>query len=362
MLDNVLRYLPSRYFNLGTLFFWLSVQSVYNQIQYTALAGTDRQIDWLNGWFLLSPWFFLWCFLTVAIYVSIKIIASADSRDSLRFIMHSMVMCCLLVFYWLTSSFFYLLLASEPLSGFNAYVVQQIRGTFQLDILIYLGVWFVCKGILFYASLMGEKLEIKQLQNALINERLKTLHSQLNPHFLFNTLNTIASLVRLKREKEAVTALSELSQMLRSILENKNNDDVKVKEEISFIKSYLLIQKMRFSDKLESIINVDEDCLELEIPNMLIHPLVENAVQHGSQLESNNNLVSLNISRKHDQLVIKLTNKVVIDDKHMGFGIGLSHTQERLVKLYENYQLELNPDKNGMFETVLSIPIGGRGA
>lgn len=362
MLDTVRRYLPSRYFNLGALFFWLSVQSVYNQIQYTALEGTERQIDWLNGWLLLSPWFFLWCLLTVAIYISIKIIASTDSRNSLRFIMHATVMCCLLVLYWLTSSFFYLLLSSEPLSGLNAYFIEQIKDTFQLDILIYLGVWFVCKGILLYATLMGEKLELKQLQNALINERLKTLHSQLNPHFLFNTLNTIASLVRLKREKEAVTALSELSQMLRRILENKNNDDVKVKEEISFIKSYLLIQKMRFSDKLESVINVDEDCLEIEIPNMLIHPLIENAVQHGSQLESNNNLVSLKISREEDQLVIKLTNKVVVDDKHMGFGIGLSHTRERLAKFYDNYQLDLNPDKNGMFETILSIPIGGRGA
>ena len=179
---------------------------------------------------------------------------------------------------------------------------------------------------------------------------------------MFNTLNTIASLVRLKREKDAVNALSELSQMLRTILENKNNEDVRIKDEIAFINCYLSIQKMRFAEKLETKVTVAEDCLNIQIPNMLLHPLVENAVQHGSQLESNKNPLNLDIKRTHNELRVKLTNKVAHNEKHKGFGIGLTNTRARLSRLYSHFQLELNPINDDVFETLLAIPIGEQDA
>lgn len=358
MFNTIRNNFPSPYFILGTLFFWLSVHSIYNDIQFDALQGTTRQSDWLDGWILLSPWFFLWMVLTFVIYISIKIIDDMHQSAWLKFALHSLVMLLLLSSYLAASSILFLLITSEPLSTFYEYLTNQIKDSFQLDLFIYFGTWSVCKGILFYASHMSKKLEIKSLQHELVNERLKTLHSQLNPHFLFNTLNTISSLVRLKRENDAVVALSELSQMLRRILENKDNNDVKVKDEIEFIHSYLAIQKMRFSDKLVSKISVNLDCFELKIPSMLIHPLIENAVLHGSQLESNNNLVTLDIERLDNELRIRLTNKAVSDDKHEGFGIGISHTRERLAKLYDKFQFELTHKESGVFETLLTIPIG----
>jgi LytS/YehU family sensor histidine kinase len=90
---------------------------------------------------------------------------------------------------------------------------------------------------------------------------------------------------------------------------------------------------------------------------MLLHPLVENAVQHGSQLESNRNLVDLNVSREGDQLLVKLTNKVAENDQHKGFGIGVSNTRDRLEKLYKVYRLDLCAKRGGFFETTLAIPI-----
>ena len=100
--------------------------------------------------------------------------------------------------------------------------------------------------------------------------------------------------------------------------------------------------------------------MNIDIPNMLLHPLVENAVHHGSQLESNKNLLDLVICRTDDKLKVTLTNKVAVDDKHQGFGIGLSNTRERLNRLYGNFQLELTPLNDGLFETLLAIPIGER--
>ena len=146
--------------------------------------------------------------------------------------------------------------------------------------------------------------------------------------------------------------------MLRKILENKDNSDVRVKDEINFINSYLSIQRMRFESKLDVKIKVDEDCLNLYIPNMLLHPLVENAVQHGSQLESDDNLLDLRISKKDHHLHVKLINNVAKLDEHHGFGIGLSNTKERMAKLYSEYELEFGLNSKGQFETFLSIPIG----
>jgi LytS/YehU family sensor histidine kinase len=85
--------------------------------------------------------------------------------------------------------------------------------------------------------------------------------------------------------------------------------------------------------------------------------LVENAVQHGSQLESNQNPVNLDISRDENELKLVITNKVAKDDTHKGFGIGLSNTRERLSKIYTHFRLELHPLENGLFETLLAIPI-----
>ena len=210
-------------------------------------------------------------------------------------------------------------------------------------------------------TLYNEK-NAKQLSQLNHEMELSLLRSQINPHFLFNALNTAVSLIRLKRDDDAVQALAELSSMLRKILEHKNDSNSKVKEEIAFIKNYLCIQQMRFSDKLDVKISVDDNCLDLDIPNMLLHPLVENAVQHGSQLESNRNLVDLDVSRKDDQLLVKLTNKVAENDEHKGFGIGVSNTRDRLAKMYNDYCLDLHPKQGGFFETTLIIPISAPNA
>lgn len=346
-------------FLFAIAFFWLAVHAVFTNIQHRALLGSESEISWGYAWTIFSPWFLNWIWITPIIYASIK--SNFKEHMSLRrvFVRQTVMMIILLALYWGNAVFFRTLIMSPDL-GFYFENLKNV--SFQLDILIYLSVLFSCLGINFYKSRLEEKLEIKQLQTALLNEQLKTLRSQLNPHFLFNALNTVASLVRLKREKEAITALSELSHMLRKILENKNNADIKVKDEIAFISSYLSIQKMRFAEKLDAHVSVEEDCMEISIPNMLLHPLVENAVQHGSQLESNKNLLNLEVRRSNGELKIKLTNKVAINDQHKGFGIGLSHTQARLSKLYSNFQLELNPLDDDLFETLLAIPIGEQDA
>jgi len=337
--------------------FWLAVHAIFTHIQFGSGKAVGSELSWVRTWYYMSPWFLSWIGVTAGVFFSVDLNNRIYPTPSKRFLAHMLWMVALLMCYWAFCSAARNLVRGEDLSNYWSIFTRVLSTSSQLDVLIYLGVLAAIFSLRFYHKSVQEGIELKRVQHELTQEQLKNLRSQLNPHFLFNVLNTIASLVRLKREKDAVYALSELSMMLRKILETNNESSVKIKDEVAFINSYLAIQKIRFLDKLNTSISVNTDCLELQIPNMILHPLVENAVQHGSQLESNQNPVDLKISRDKDQLKLVMTNKVAKDDTHKGFGIGLTNTRERLSKIYSHFVLELYPLENGIFETRLAIPI-----
>ena len=228
-----------------------------------------------------------------------------------------------------------------------------------MDFLVYLAV--LCSGYsyTYYKRSRMQTRRNQELSEQLLQVELQSLKSQLNPHFLFNTLNTVASLIRLDNKSTAIKALSELSFMLRKVLENQRHQLISLEQEVEFIQSYLTIQQMRFADKLKTSIDVDAQCLPLDVPFMLLQPLVENAVQHGSQLESDQNELKLSVYCQDEYLHVKLINKIPEKDEHKGFGIGLSNCRKRLEKLYHlDFQLSLTPIANGYFETYLCMPIG----
>jgi sensor histidine kinase YesM len=360
MLSTLFKNLPSKYFVIGSIFFWMSVQAVYARIQFLAFSQTAEPKSWGEIWLQLSPWFCSWIFVTVAIFIATRSIEQTTKKQIRVMAYHLGVMLVLLSIYWSVSSYFHLILSGQSTSLILTSVKNQIVDTFHLDLLIYATAFFVIKGTFIYDEHMNQKLQFKHLQHALVEEQLKTLRTQLNPHFIFNALNTVVSLIKLKRENEAVKALTEISSMLRKILENNNNDDVAIKDEIRFINSYLAIQHMRFADKLDVSIEVDENCLAVQIPNMLLQPLVENAVQHGSQLESNMNPIRLHISKDEQFITAHLTNKVALRNDQKGFGIGMSATRERLARLYDEFKFEMQTLPDDSFETLLAIPLKGR--
>ena len=351
-------YYLNRYFWLANVCLWLAIHGLFVHLQYGSAKDFGSELSWARTWVLMSPWYLSWIWVSAGIFIAIHDNEKSKRNLPSQIISHTIWMICLLICYWAFCSFARILIRGESIGHFSEVFMTILFNSAQLDVLIYFGVLGVGLGACFYHNSVNERIELKRLQYELTQEQLKTLRSQLNPHFLFNALNTIASLVRLKREKDAVSALSELSFMLRKILDNKNHAEVKIKEEISFINSYLSIQKMRFSEKLNTHISVQPECLDLKIPNMILHPLIENAVSHGSQLESNQNLLNLEITRNMNELKIVMTNNVAQDDTHNGFGIGLSNTRERLSKTYKDFELQTNQIDNGLYQTILTIPLG----
>lgn len=307
---------------------------------------------------MLLPWFlnFIWVTPLVFWVVHSLLALPRVPLQWREYGRHSLASLGILFSYWTVSLTMQVLIRQQSFDGFLLRLHNVILSTGIIDFVIFTCILSVAIGTHFYHRAMSERVAVNQIKQELMIEQLKVLRSQLNPHFLFNTLNTITSLVRLKKLDDAVLALSELSTMLRSSLETKHDETIALRDEMQFINSYLTIQKMRFASKLKLDINVEEQCLNQRIPNMLLQPLVENAIEHGAQAVGQDNLISLQIHCRRDELVIELTNHVAEDGPHKGFGIGLNNTRKRLERIYSHFQFELRPLSDGLFKTLLTLP------
>ena len=361
MLRSFINNIPSYQFWLANLGFWLVLNTLAASFNYRITMHYERSSAFSDIWLEYIPWWGNWALITpliIAVTATIKF----DRQRLFSFVLnHLSIMIIVFTFYWLLTTIEltfmkngYLTL-DEILLSLNRIWLSP----FHMDFMVYLAIIGTGYAITYYQSAQEQSLQNELLAKQLVQVELQSLKSQLNPHFLFNTLNTIAGLIRLERKSQAIKALSELSRMLRKVLENQNKQMISLRQEIDFIESYLTIQKMRFENKLDTQVTIEGDCGRYEIPFMLLQPLVENAVQHGSQLESNKNTLSMYIQCNNRQIIFKLTNKVSVTDEHTGFGIGLKNCRQRMEKTYKNnFSLSLKDLENGYFETILILPTG----
>jgi two-component system LytT family sensor kinase len=189
------------------------------------------------------------------------------------------------------------------------------------------------------------EMNLERHQQLLLKARMDALSSQINPHFLFNTLNTVSSLIRVDPDLARGVVLK-LSNILRRLL-RKHETFVSLKEELSFIDDYLDIEVARFGDNLEFLREVDEAALEVFIPSMLLQPIVENCLKHGLASKLEGGRIQLRTKNADGRLHIEIEdNGAGISEEKMPHvyveGIGLSNVRERLRVLYgADFRLEI---------------------
>jgi sensor histidine kinase YesM len=362
MIKNVLSHFPSRLFILSNILFWLLLNTLSTDSTYRQRLAYGIEANFIDLWLMYIPYWGNWAIVTplaVALVRSIKM----DGVELPRLIaVNIVVMFITMVIYWGLTVIEVTLISSSGKISFEALALgfsNLLMSPMHLDFLVYLAVAALAFAINYNKTIQKQAINNQELTNQLLKVELTALKSQLNPHFLFNTLNTISGLVRLDQKSGAVIALSELSHMFRNVLENQNKQLTCLKNEMEFINSYLAIQKLRFDNKISLKIDVAEESLDIQLPFMLLHTLVENAVQHGSQLESNENMMHLVVSLSDGNLNIRLVNKASTGDDHKGFGIGLQNCHKRLKHIYKDkYILQCQEIDNGYFETLLSLPAG----
>ncbi len=191
------------------------------------------------------------------------------------------------------------------------------------------------------------EMNLEQHQQLLLKARMDALSSQINPHFLFNTLNTVSSLIRFDPDMARVVVIK-LSNILRRLL-RKHETFVPLREELDFIDDYLDIEVARFGrDNLQISKEIDEHTLDAFVPSMLLQPIVENSLKHGLASKLEGGRICLRTSSRDGRLVIEVEdNGVGIPEDRMpqvyGDGIGISNVHERLHVLYrDDFRMEIS--------------------
>ena len=209
-----------------------------------------------------------------------------------------------------------------------------------------------------------QKAEIEALiwEAAVKDFELKTLKSQLNPHFMFNAMNSIRALIE-ENPEVAKNAITKLSNILRYSLKIERNETVPFEEEMKTVEDYLALETVRFEERLKFKINISPSSAKIEIPPMMIQTLVENGIKHGiSKMQDGGEItIDSKVVDSKLKIQIKNTGKILDDDIKNSTGFGLNNTRHRLNLLYgEEAKFNIhNIDENNV-AVEIEIPIGGR--
>lgn len=245
----------------------------------------------------------------------------------------------------------------NPVS-FRAAFTYALAATFFFNAVIYWGIISVSHAIGFYRKYQERELRTAELEATLAQARLQALQMQLNPHFLFNTLHSISSLMH-KDVEAADRMISRFGDLLRLALENTDAHEVPLREELAFLKSYLEIEQTRFGERLSVRMDIAPEALEAQVPNLVLQPLVENAIQHGIEPHARRGQIELSARRQDGNLLLEVRDNGdgLEDPTQVPEGIGVSNTRARLQQLYRDaHRFEFqNGDKGGLRVTV-SIP------
>lgn len=233
-----------------------------------------------------------------------------------------------------------------------------MRMTYQIP--TFWGLVAVAHAVRFYEREDFRKLREAELRTQLVQARLQALQLQLNPHFLFNTLNSIASLVQ-DNPAAAEQMIEALGDLLR-IATSTHRQQVTVREELHFLDQYLLIERIRFGDQLRIETHISEAMLEDSVPVLILQPLVENAIKHGVGVQTGSSVIEISVQPAGDGhfLRLEVSNSGPVSKPPSGKieeRIGLSNTRGRLQAMFgPKASLELHPRPEGGFVARVLIP------
>ncbi|MGH9944732.1 MAG: sensor histidine kinase [Pyrinomonadaceae bacterium] len=230
------------------------------------------------------------------------------------------------------------------------------------DIGIYGLILFLHHAFTYYHRYRAGELRSSQLETQLAQSQLQALKMQLHPHFLFNTLHSISALVH----HDADTAdrmISRLGDFLRLTLDNSGSQEVSLQRELEFLKCYLEIERIRFRDRLTTEFRIEPQALDSAVPNLILQPIVENAIRHGIAPRAAPGRVEISAERQNGSLRLR------VRDNGPGLsvnptaqqtskeGLGLRNTRARLARLYgDAHRFELSNDPEGGLIVTLEIP------
>lgn len=208
---------------------------------------------------------------------------------------------------------------------------------FHINLLLMWAVLGAFHGIRLVEKFQKRELEAAQLENRLSQAQNQALRMQLQPHFLFNTLNSISALIHSDGEA-ADRMLSRLADLLRMTLDSGPEQEIPLRQEMAFTDAYLAIEEIRFHDRLRVVRDIPADCLEAKVPAFILQPLVENAIKHGVGDRAQPSTLQIRARREYDWLTLEVIDDGRGMEEGSKGGIGTQNTQARLRLMYQDRQ------------------------
>lgn len=348
-------------FAVYTVAFWSIFAAFSIAMGYAEFTVVQRSVPW--GFLFgtrLPDWYF-WALMTPVIFWFGR--RFPLTREKLA---HKLVMIHLPVGLFIAS--IHTLMISliwylhMPLGRYNPSLLEIfVRTSYFLpnSLILYWGILAVHHVFEYSRKYRERELLAAELKSQLTLSQLRTLQLQLNPHFLFNTLNSISALTN-KNPKAASDMLAHLSELLRISLTNKDVQEVPLEKELFFLRTYLEIEQVRFQDRLAVNFDIEPETLRALVPSLILQPLVENSIRHGIAKRRGKGSINIYAARETGNLKIRVRdNGLGLSKKAPQFkeGIGLANTRGRLQRLYgEEHRFSIMAVGDEGVEATIIIP------
>lgn len=333
------------------IFVWLVITMAYVQVLYFAekINWTITITDGLVFNFLLAG-------LGLSYWYSARYI-SFESYSIAKIIISHTIGGIISVVIWLLTGYIITNFLIDSSLNYTDFFLTNIGWRFLVGILFYFLIIAFYNLIIYYTNFHEKTLRENELKNLVIQAELKSLKFQINPHFIFNSLNSMSALTTIDATK-ARSMILKLAEFLRYTLVNNDRQKNKLSEELANIKLYLEIEKIRFEDKFDYIEEVSEDSKNATVPNMILQPLFENAIKHAVYESLEKVTLKFRSIVQEDFLNISLENNYDSAGKNnKGSGIGLNNINERLRLIYGlNNLMKVEKSENN-FKVNLYIPL-----
>lgn len=363
---------------VSAVWLWPALLNVVNRVLQVRLQGWDPASP-RELLFVAFDWL-LYALVTPAIFWISQRWPITRPHVRKRIVIHAAWALCFCVVWAVSGKILELGLAtifapekvSQAMAGPNLFesvarnVASWVLTTLPFGAVVYATVAGMAHAINYFTEARERELQLSKLSEQLTGARYAALQAQLNPHFLFNTLNTIAVLVRDGDRTGAVHIVEQLSEVLRRTLNRHRQNEVTLDEEIALVRTYLSIEQARFSDRLRVTIETSDVSLFAAVPGFALQHLVENAIRHGISRRADAGAVRITARRDSGSLVLKVQDDGPGVSGNISLaGHGLENTRERLHALYgDSATLDIRTDQAGGTVATLRLPyreISGEG-
>jgi two-component system LytT family sensor kinase len=343
---------------------WTFIGLLFASQWYFAAYRSERPVEWFMALYVQMTWCYLWALATPLILWLTRRFPVERQNWLRNLLVH---VCASLLLSGLVCGAAQILIylnygrrEGRPYSFIDT--LRFIVNNSSESLGIYLLIVLTCYAFSYYYRYREGELRASQLETQLSQAQLQALKMQLHPHFLFNTLHSISALMNSDTDA-ARKMIARLGDFLRLTLESSGTQEVTLQQEIEFLRCYLDIEHIRFQDRMTTHVDVEPRALDAQVPNLILQPIVENAIRHGIAPRSTPGLIEIHAEHKNSVLRIQVRDNgpgLPVNRSAVNLfkeGLGLANTRARLEQLYgAAHRFELANDPRGGLVVTLEIP------